>query len=82
MQTFLKSILILHKNSKKSKFFKQIYRLKLAFFRTSCIYFTELHLTFHLTSSGLSFYGIIYKVGREPKVPVLRGLPTLRFEDG
>jgi len=50
MQTFLKSILILHENREKSKLFKQIYRLKLAFSHTSCIYFTELHLTFHLTS--------------------------------
>ena len=49
MQTFLKSILILHENREKSKLFKQIYRLKLAFSHTSCIYFTELHLTFHLT---------------------------------
>lgn len=50
MQTFLKSILILHENREKSKLFKQIYRLKLAFSHTSCIYFTELHLTFHLTT--------------------------------
>lgn len=50
MQTFLKPILILHENREKSKLFKQIYRLKLAFSHTSCIYFTELHLTFHLTS--------------------------------
>lgn len=54
MQTFLKSILILHENREKSKLFKQIYRLKLAFSHTSCIYFTELHLTFHLTN----FFGI------------------------
>ena len=50
MQTFLKSILILHENREKSKLFKQIYRLKLAFSHTSCIYFTELHLTFYLTN--------------------------------
>jgi hypothetical protein len=49
MQTFLKPILILHENREKSKLFKQIYRLKLAFSHTSCIYFTELNLTFHLT---------------------------------
>lgn len=54
MQTFLKSILILHENREKSKLFKQIYRLKLAFSHTSCIYFTELHLTFHLTAKKLT----------------------------
>ena len=60
MQTFLKSILILHENREKSKLFKQIYRLKLAFSHTSCIYFTELHLTFHLTICIVAMYLIDY----------------------
>ena len=58
MQTFLKSILILHENREKSKLFKQIYRLKLAFSHTSCIYFTELHLTFHLTQYFFIKYNV------------------------
>ena len=49
IQIFLDFYLNFTQKTRKKQYLELKYCLKTAFNHTNCIYFTELHLTFHLT---------------------------------